>query len=365
MTRVLVTGGRGFIGRHLVSALVARGEFVRVYDQADTGEAAGEAEFVHGSILDRDGVQRAFEGVDHVFHLAGIAHLWAPDRADFDRVNRSGTEAVLAAAAGSRIRRLVHCSTEAILMPSDGGRELIDETIALTAADMAGPYTRSKYLAEQAAMAAARSGIPVVVVNPTVPVGPGDWRMTPPSAMLARCLDARLPVSLDFVLNLVDVRDVAEGMILAAEHGRVGERYILGGENMSMKELAAMLEELAGRKPVKFWIPPQLAIAAASLDEWLATNVTHRMPAATTEGVRLALRSRRLDIGKACRELGYAPRPVAAALASAVAWLSENKVNASRWPGAVAAASYLLDNGRSIVNGGARVEPLLPVGRCK
>ncbi len=330
MTRVLVTGGHGFIGRHLVQALAARGEFVRVYDQADAGHATGEAEFVPGSILDRDGVRRALEGMDHVFHLAGIAHLWTLARADFDRVNRLGTEMVLAAAADSKIRRLVHCSTEAILLPSGSGGEPIDESISLTAADMAGPYTRSKYLAEQAAMAAARSGTPVVIVNPTLPVGPGDWRMTPPSAMLARCLNVRLPVSLDFFLNLADVRDMAEGMILAAEHGRIGERYILGGDNMSMKELAAVLEKLTGKKPVKFWIPPQLAMAAAIAGEWLATNVTHRMPAATTEGVRLALRSRPLNIGKARRELGYAPRPVSPALERALAWLEENRFNAPR-----------------------------------
>ena len=172
-------------------------------------------------------------------------------------------------------------------------------------------------------MSAARSGRPVVVVNPTLPIGPGDHRLTPPTAMLGALPRTRMPASLDFVLNLADVRDIAEGMILAADRGRIGERYILGGDNMSMRELAAMLEGVTGKKPVSFWIPPWLALAAGVTGEWLATNLTGNIPAATAEGVRLALRSRPLEIGKARRELGYAPRPVAEALARAVAWLLE------------------------------------------
>jgi dihydroflavonol-4-reductase len=326
MSRVLVTGGGGFIGRHLVSALAARGDFVRVFDRSVPGEPDHGIEFVQGSVLDRASLLRALDGIDRIYHLAGIAHLWTRRREDFDRVNRVGTETVLSAAAARKIARFVHCSTEAILLPPGGSGEPIDETISLTPADMAGPYTRSKYLAEQAALSAARSGSPVVVVNPTLPVGPGDHRLTPPTAMLARCLDTRMPVSLDFVVNLADVRDIAEGMILAAEHGRIGERYILGGDNMSMRELTAILGRLTGNKPVGIWISPWLALAAGVAGEWLATNVTGNMPAATSEGVRLALRSRHLDIGKARRELGYAPRPIADALAQAVAWLVERRM---------------------------------------
>lgn len=326
MATVLVTGGSGFIGRHLVSALSARGDFVRIFDLASPDESGTGIEFVQGSILDRAKLLRALDGIDRVFHLAGIAHLWAPRRADFDRANREGTEMVLSAAEEAKVARFVHCSTEAILMPPRGSDEPVDEAVSLTVADMAGPYTRSKYLAEQAALSAARRGGSVVIVNPTLPIGPGDLRLTPPTAMLERCLRTRMPVSLDFVLNLADVRDIAEGMILAAERGRIGERYILGGSNMSMRELAAALESLTGRKPVAMWIHPWLALAAGVAGEWLATNITGAMPAATVEGVRLALRSRSLDIGKARRELGYSPRPVAEALARAVAWLLETRI---------------------------------------
>ena len=243
MATVLVTGGSGFIGgtwfpRCRRAAISSAFSTWRRRTKSGTG-----IEFVQGSILDRAKLLRALDGIDRVFHLAGIAHLWAPRRADFDRANREGTEMVLSAAEEAKVARFVHCSTEAILMPPRGSDEPVDEAVSLTVADMAGPYTRSKYLAEQAALSAARRGGSVVIVNPTLPIGPGDLRLTPPTAMLERCLRTRMPVSLDFVLNLADVRDIAEGMILAAERGRIGERYILGGSNMSMRELAAALEE--------------------------------------------------------------------------------------------------------------------------
>jgi dihydroflavonol-4-reductase len=277
--------------------------------------------------LDRASLLHALEGIDCIYHLAGIAHLWTPRREDFDRVNRVGTETLLSAAAEKRVKRIVHCSTEAILLPPKRSSAYIDETACLKLADMAGPYTRSKYSAEQAALSAAQKGASVVVVNPSLPVGSGDYQLTPPTAMLARFIAARLPVSLDFILNLIDVRDIAEGMILAAEHGRVGERYILGGDNMSMRNLALLVQRLTGKYPVRIWIPPPLAMAAGVLDEWLATKITRRMPAATVEGVRLALRAGPLDIGKACREIGFAPRPIEPALARAVTWLDETRVN--------------------------------------
>jgi dihydroflavonol-4-reductase len=325
MSKVLVTGGSGFIGRHLVSALSARGDFVRVFDQVVPGEAADGTEFVRGSVLDRASLLNALEEIDCIYHLAGIAHLWTPRREDFDRVNRGGTETLLSAAAEKRIKRIVHCSTEAILLPPKRSNAHIDETTCLKLADMAGPYTRSKYCAEQAALSAARKGASIVVVNPSLPLGPGDYRLTPPTAMLARFIAAQLPVSLNFILNMIDVRDIAEGMILAAKHGRAGERYILGGDNISMKDLALLIERLTGKYPVRIWIPPALAMAAGAVDEWLATKITGRLPAATVEGVRLALRAGPLDIGKACREIGFAPRPIEPALARAVTWLDEMK----------------------------------------
>lgn len=321
MLKSLVTGGSGFIGRHLVRALTARGEFVRILDLTAPADRLPGAEFVHGSVLDRAAVDAALDGIDCVYHLAAIPHLWVPDLSELDRVNRLGTEIVLAAAANHQVRRFVHCSTETVLLPPRGTAAMIDETVQVAPGELAGVYTRSKYNAEQAALSAARAGLPVVVVNPTLPIGLGDDAMTPPTAMLAHYVKDRMPFSLDFKLNLVDVRDVATGMILAAERGRVGERYILGGENTSLRELAIAIERLTGQRVVKAWIPPSLALAAGHVTEWIATYLTGDTPVATAEGVRLALRSAPFDSSKARAELGFAPRPVAEALASVVSWL--------------------------------------------
>jgi len=318
--RSLVTGGTGFIGRQLVSALLCRGDVVRVLDCAPPFDPSPGIDFVQGSILDGAAVRRALDGIDCVFHLAAIPHLWAPDVDDFDAVNRRGTEMLLAAAAAAQVRRFVHCSTEAVLM-LPRVTAVIDEAAPSTLDDMAGPYTRSKYLAEQAAVAAARGGFPVVIVNPTLPIGRGDRRVTPPTALMALYLLRRSRFFLDCVLNLVDVRDVAAGMLLAAEHGRPGERYILGGENMRLREVATLLGRMGGRETRMWSVPGALALASGHICQWTSDNITHRMPTVTAEGVRLALRSAPIDNAKARRELGYAPRPVLEAVTGAASWI--------------------------------------------
>lgn len=322
MTSVLVTGGSGFIGRQLVGALVSRGEHVRVLDLARSDDLPAAAEFVRASVTDGPAVEAALQGVDCLYHLAGIAHLWARRKSDFDLVNRQGTETVLRAAAAARVRRVVHCSTESILLPKrSAGRAVVDESVAPSLEDMPGPYTRSKFLGERAAIEAARGGLDLVVVNPTVPIGAGDRNMTPPATMLALFLAGGSPFFLDCVLNLVGVRDLADGLILAAERGRSGERYILGGENIPLRKLLPRLEGLSGRRMPRLAIPPKLALAAAVGMEGIGA-ITGREPTATSEGVRIALRSAPFDSNKARRELGYAPRPVTAALQEAVTWLS-------------------------------------------
>jgi dihydroflavonol-4-reductase len=316
----LVTGGCGFIGRHLVAALRTGGASVRVLDLAPADEL--DAEFVAGSILDTQRLDAAMKGVRHVYHLAGIAKLWSRDRADYDRINAEGTTMVLRAATAHRVERVVHCSTEAILLPKRGGGALIDETAQPVLADMPGPYTRSKLKAEQAVAAAVQGGLDALVVNPTVPIGPGDRNLTPPAAMLSMFLSGQSPAYLDCVLNLVDVRDVAAGMVLAAGRGRAGERYILGGDNVALRDLLAMLERISARPMPRRAVPPWLALASAAVTELIADYVTRRTPAATREGVRLALRSGPFDSRKARDELGYATRALQETLADAVNWLS-------------------------------------------
>jgi len=320
MTRALVTGGSGFIGRHLVCALAERGHFVRILDLAPAADLPHGIEYVCGSILDDSSVMRALDGIDCVYHVAGIAQLWSADPRSLDTINRAGTESMLRAAKQQKIRQFLHCSSDTVLLPPGRHRGEIDETISLRLADMAGPYTRSKYLAEQAALAASGGEMRVIVVNPTIPIGPGDINFTPPAAMLARYL-AGAAFYLDCVMNIVDVRDVALGMILAAERGRPGECYILGGENVSLQRILAMLARITGRNKMKIKVPPALALVAGAASEWVATHLTHRIPVATLEGVRLALRSAPFDGSKARGELGFHPRPAEEALRDAVAWL--------------------------------------------
>jgi dihydroflavonol-4-reductase len=318
MTRALVTGGGGFIGRHLVDVLLSRGDSVRVLDVMPAGADVAGVDYVRGSVGDKAAVESALDGIDIVYHLAGIAHLWRHDKADFDRVNRQGTETMLKAAMERGVRRFVHCSTESILLPKRRNGAAVDESARPTLEDMPGPYTRSKYLGERAALGAARDGLDVVVVNPTIPIGVGDRNMTPPAAMLALFLSGGTPFFLDCILNLADVRDIADGIARAGERGRRGERYILGGENVRMGDLLGRLERKSSRRMPRRAVPVWVALTTGVASGWLADRVTHKPPVATREGVVLALRSAPFDSSKAQSELGYAPAPIDRALTEAV-----------------------------------------------
>jgi hopanoid-associated sugar epimerase len=321
MASVLVTGGCGFIGKRLVEALTRRGDTVRVLDLIE-GVTPG-AEYIRGSVDDRTTVEDALDDVDCLYHLAGIAHLWRRDRDDFDRVNRRGTEAVLAAAAARRTPRVVHCSTESILLPKRRNGAAVDESSPPQLEEMPGPYTRSKYLGERAALAAAQRGMDVVVVNPTVPVGEGDPNMTPPTAMISLFLSGRSPFYMDCILNLADVGDIANGIILAAERGRAGERYILGGENWSLRDLLPELEQISGRRMPRHTVPAAFALTTGFIAS-LVADFTNTPPIATREGVQIALRSAPFDSSKARRELGYEPRPLDRALTEVVEAFKRN-----------------------------------------
>jgi len=323
MTFSLVTGGSGFIGQHLVALLSARGEAVRVFDRRPPRRSAGSrVEFRHGDISDAAAVDRAMAGAWRVYHLAANPNLWARDRKEFDRVNHRGTLNVLAAAARHRPERVVYTSTESILtgLRSRPAGDVVDETVHLRADDMPGPYCRSKFLAEAAALEAAAGGLPLVVVNPTLPIGPGDDLLTPPSRMLLDFLNGRAPAYLDTAFNMIDVRDAALGHLLAAERGRNGRRYILGGENLTMTDLLALLGEMSGRPMPRRRVPYWLAYAYSALDEFLADHVTGRPPRAPLTGVRLARNAMHFDNSRALAELGLQPRPLRQSLADALAW---------------------------------------------
>lgn len=323
MNRSLVTGGGGFIGRHLVRQLVERGDSVRVLDIAEVGGLPDGVDVIRGSILDADAVARALKGIDRLYHLAANPNLWAPDARNLLETNLRGTETVLAAAARAELERVVYTSTESILKnirrPNSGP---VDESVAWTVEDMPGPYCRSKFLAEQAAHQAAADGLPVVIVNPTMPIGPGDGSQTPPTRMLLGFLTGRTPTYLECQFNLVDVRDVAAGHILAAERGAIGERYILGGTNIHMSELLAELEALTGRAMPRRPIPYPIALAFAVASETLA-HLTKRPPVAPLAGVRLAHTPMVFSSTKAVTVLGMPQTPLKTSLADAIAWFRD------------------------------------------
>jgi dihydroflavonol-4-reductase len=320
MTRVLVTGGSGFIGQHLVSALVARGRKVRILDCQPPCRALPDVQYVKGSVLDPDLVDDALDGVDQVYHLAGLPGMWMPQKSDFHSVNCEGTAVVIAAARKRGVARVLHCSTESILFRSSPSDAAVADD-ALLPDDMPGAYTRSKMLGDRLAMQAAASGFPVVIGCPTMPIGPDDHNLTPPAAMLQHFLGKGLQFYLDFIVNLVDVRDAAAGLILAMERGQIGHRYILGGDHISLKKILGLMAAISGRRSSLIAVPGRFAEIVAAVLEFIADHVTRRPPTGTAEGVRIALRATALSIEKAQRELGYAPRPVEPALRETIACL--------------------------------------------
>jgi dihydroflavonol-4-reductase len=321
MTRVLVTGGSGFIGQHLVSALVARHRQVRVLDLLAPAHLLPDVQYIGGSVLDPDLVDEALRDVGEVYHLAALPGMWLPKKDDFHNVNYHGTEVVITAARKRGVARFLHCSTESILFGASSSQDAACQQDLPPPDEMPGLYTRSKLLAEQLAMQAASSGFPVVVGTPTMPIGPHDHNLTPPTAMLRHFLDGRLHLYLDFIVNLVDVRDVAAGLILAMERGRAGHRYILGSESIPLKRILELMVAISGRRNLTIPVSGRIAEMAATMLEFISDHVTRRPPSGTAEGVRIALRATDLSIEKAQQELGYAPRPVEPALRDTITYL--------------------------------------------
>ncbi|HWE39127.1 MAG TPA: NAD-dependent epimerase/dehydratase family protein [Isosphaeraceae bacterium] len=318
----IVTGGAGFIGSHLVGRLVAAGQRVRVVERpgADTSHLPPGVEVVRADIRDREAVREALRGGRFVYHLAANPNLWARDRDEFDAVNHRGTVHVLDAAIAEGAGRIVHTSTESILTRRRAAG-LIDENVKIGLPDAVGPYCRSKLRAEGEAFARAAAGHPVVVVNPTMPVGPGDRGLSPPTRLILDAARGHLPARMDCTLNLIDVRDVAAGIHLALERGRPGRRYLLAGANLTLLELLRRIADLTGAPVPRWRVPYAVGLGIAFLSEFAADHLTGRPPRATVTGVRLARRLMHFDPARSLAELGLSPRPVRESLADAVAWL--------------------------------------------
>jgi dihydroflavonol-4-reductase len=319
---ILVTGGAGFIGSHLVRMLVDRGERVLVLDRpgAATSHLPLERiDVVSADICDRANLEKYMRGCREVYHLAAIPHLWARPRGSFRRVNFQGTVNVLESALAAGVPRILHTSTESILTRACQTTPIAEDQ-HVSVRDIVGPYCRSKFLAERFAQKLAASGAPIVIVNPTLPVGPGDFGRSPPTQMIFDfCLGNRKEY-VDAELNLIDVRDVAQGMIRAMERGRCGRRYILGNENLSVREVFRILARLTGLPEPDRRIPYPVALAAAYASEWLADVMTHRAPAATVTGVKLTRRRMHFDPRRSMADLALEPRSVSETIAETVSW---------------------------------------------
>jgi dihydroflavonol-4-reductase len=319
----LVTGGTGFVGANLVRELIRDGHTVRVLARPGSDRRALEgcrAELVDGDLLDAASVRRAVAGARHVYHAAADYRLWAPDPRVLYRANVDGTRHLLEAAAEAGAERIVYTSTVgAVGIPKDGTPG--DEATPVSLADMVGAYKASKFLAERVADEWVARGAPVVIVNPSAPIGPWDVRPTPTGQMIVDFLDGKMIGSIDTGLNVVHVRDVARGHILAAQKGRVGERYILGHRNLSLLEIFRMLSTLTGVPAPRFRVPYAVAWTAAAVMEG-AARVTRRPPRVPLTAVRMARKRMFFSADKAICELGLPQTPAETALAEAVAWFT-------------------------------------------
>jgi dihydroflavonol-4-reductase len=329
--KCFITGASGFIGANLVHELIARGHSVKALLRPESdgrGLAGADFERVPGDLLDRNALERGMKNCDWCFHVAASYQLWMRDYAPMYATNVAGTRNVLEAAGKAGCSRIVYTSTVGCIgLPQnvDGKFTPTDESNVATEAQMTNHYKRSKFQAEQVALELARKGLPIVIVNPSAPVGLRDVKPTPTGRLVLDFLNRKLPAYLDTGLNWVHVCDVAVGHILAAEKGRFGERYILGHAdgNWTMQEMLHVLEEITGQSAPKVRVPYWVALAAAHADETIS-SFTGKPPKAPLAGVRMAKYKMWFNPAKAIRELGLPQTPPKQALSDAVEWFHAN-----------------------------------------
>ena len=318
----LVTGATGFVGSAVARALIARGHDVRLLarPRSDRRNIDGlDASVVEGDLRDAGSLARAVEGCRYVVHVAADYRIWVPDPAAMERANVDGTRLLMEAALAAGVERVVYCSSVAALGLTADGTPANEDT-PVVEENIVGIYKRSKYRAEQVVLDLVRSrDLPAVIVNPSTPIGPRDIKPTPTGKMIADAAAGRMPAYVDTGLNLVHVDDVAEGHVLALERGRIGERYILGNEDMSLPHLLALVDDVVGRKQSRTRLTPGLIWPFAAASE-IMTFVFGTTPPVTREHLQMARKRMFFSSAKAARELGYAPRPVRRAVVEAVDW---------------------------------------------
>jgi dihydroflavonol-4-reductase len=323
--KALVTGATGFVGAAVVRALIKTGVDVRVLARRDsdfTNLQPFKVDGVYGDLRDKASLLKALAGCQQLYHVAAHYALWARDPSVFYDVNVAGTTNLLEAAREVGTERIVYCSTiGAIGLPPDGGPGTEETPVSLS--QMAGHYKRSKYLAEQEVLRLAKQGLPVVIVNPSAPVGEGDVKPTPTGRMIVEFMKRRMPAYIETGMNIVDVDDVAAGHLLAMQKGRIGERYILGCKNLMLREVFDILSKLTGIKAPTLKLPRFAVLPLAYLNHWLAI-LTGQPPRIPLEGVKMAKHKMHYDCSKAIRELGIPQTPPEVALEKAVRWFKSH-----------------------------------------
>jgi len=322
--KTLVTGAAGFLGSHVARQLGARGEEVRVLVRASSSNRAISdlsLEYVTGDLRDAASLELAMNGVQRVFHVAADYRLWAKRSQDIYDSNVGGTKNLLAAAKKAGIEQLIYTSTVATIAVERP--ELPNESTEAKLEEMIGHYKKSKWMAEQEVLQAAKEGLPVIVAMPTTPVGPWDWKPTPTGKIILDYLNGKMPGYVETGLNFVGVEECAAGHLLVSEKGKVGERYLLGGENLTLKEVLDTLAKITGLPAPWMKIPHGLALSVAYVDSAFS-RLVGKEPGIPVEGVRIAQHKMFVDASRARKELGFQPGPVAAALERAARWYQAN-----------------------------------------
>jgi dihydroflavonol-4-reductase len=320
----LVTGAAGFLGSHVARQLVARGDSVRVLMRpTSTNRAISDLplEYVTGDLRDAASLDRAMKGAKRVFHVAADYRLWAKQPRDIYDSNVGGTKNLLEATKRAGVEQLIYTSTVATIAVDRPA--LPNEFTDAKLEEMVGHYKRSKWMAEQEVLQAAKNGLPAIVVMPTTPVGPWDWKPTPTGKIILDFLNGKMPGYVETGLNFVGVEECANGHLLVAEQGKVGERYLLGAENLTLKGLLDLLAEITGLKAPKWKIPHGMALGVAYVESAFA-RLLGKEPQIPVEGVKIAQHMMFVDASRAKRELGFQPGPVRSALERAVRWYGAN-----------------------------------------
>jgi dihydroflavonol-4-reductase len=321
-----VTGATGFVGSHVARALADQGADLRLLVRTNSNTKNIDdlkADRVTGDLRDPASLEKGIAGCEVVFHVAADYRLWARDPEEMYRSNVEGTRAILEAARKNRVRRVVYTSSVATMGFTSNGQPA-DENSPVSLDNMIGPYKRSKFMAEQVATEAARAGEDVVIVNPSTPVGERDIKPTPTGRIVVDFLKKKFPAYVDTGLNLVDVKECAVGHISALEKGRSGERYILGGENLTLKQILDKLAAITGLPSPTVRVPYVLALATGVVDEIVTGRIRGREPRATIDAVRMGRKKMFVSSAKAERELGWKRVPVDDALRRAAEWFREN-----------------------------------------